>query len=95
MLRLIRQAPWYVPNQILHRELCVAPVREIFKEKAKAHRKTLSSHPNSIMRPLTTQPQTWTVRRKWTFDDIKQEEIAGLLLDTVIEPSTLAYRNSV
>jgi len=71
MLRLITQAPWYVTNQILHRELCVAPVREIFKEKAEAHRKTLSSHPNSLMRPLTTQPQTRRLRRKWTFDGIK------------------------
>jgi len=71
MLRLITQAPWYVTNQILHRDLRVAPVREIFKEKAKVHRKTLSSHPNSLMRPLTTQPPTRRLRRKWTFDGIK------------------------
>jgi len=71
MLRLITQAPWYVKNQILHRDLCVAPVREIFKEKAEAHRKTLSSHPDSLMRPLTAQPPTRRLRRKWTFDGIK------------------------
>jgi len=93
MLRLITQAPWYVTNQMLHRDLCSAPVREIFKEKAKAHRKTLSSHPNSLIRPLTTQQPTRRPRRKGTFDGIKQEEIAGLLLDTVNKPSTLAYRN--
>jgi len=46
-------------------------VREIFKEKAKAHRKALSSHPNSLMRPLTTQPPTRRLRRKWTFHGIK------------------------
>jgi len=56
MLRLITQAPWYVINQILHRDLCVAPVRDIFKQKAKAHRKTLSSHPNSLM--------TWGITEK-------------------------------
>ena len=71
MLRLITQAPWYVTNQILHRDLCVAPVGEIFKEKAEAHRKTLSSHPNSLMRSLTTQPATLRLKRKWTFDAIK------------------------
>ena len=71
MLRLITQAPWYVTNQILHQDLCVAPVREIFKEKAKAHRKTVSCHPNSLMRPLTTQPPTRRLRCKWTFDGIK------------------------
>ena len=58
-------------NMILHRDLCVAPVRGIFKEKATAHRKTLSSHPNSLMRPLITQPPTRRLRRKWTFDGIK------------------------
>jgi len=71
ILRLITQAPWYVTNQVLHRDLCVAPVREIFKEKAEAHRKTLSSHPNSLMRPLTTQKPTRRLRRKRTFDGIK------------------------
>ena len=30
MLRLITQAPWYVTNQTLHRDLRIAPVREIF-----------------------------------------------------------------
>ena len=49
MLRLITQAPWYVTNQTLHRDLCIAPVRETFKEKAKAHHKTLSAHPNPLM----------------------------------------------
>jgi len=71
MLRLIAQAPWYVTNQTLHRDLCIATVRETFKDKAEAHRKTLSSHPNSLMRPLTTQPPTRRLRRKWTFDGIK------------------------
>jgi hypothetical protein len=71
MLRLITQAPWYVTNQILHRDLCIAPVREIFKEKAEAHRKTLSAHPNPLMGPLTTQSSTRRLRRKWTFDDTK------------------------
>ena len=71
MLRLITQAPWYVTNQILHRDLYVSPVREIFKEKAKAHRKTPSFHPDSLMRPLTTQPPTRRLKRKWTFDGIK------------------------
>jgi len=73
MLRLIAQAPWYeyVTNQTLHRDLCIATVRETFKDKAEAHHKTLSSHPNSLMRPLTTQPSTRRLRRKWTFDGIK------------------------
>jgi hypothetical protein len=70
MLRLITQAPWYVTNETLHRDLRITPVREIFKEKAEAHRKTLSTHPNSLMGPLTIHSSTRRLRRKWTFDAI-------------------------
>jgi hypothetical protein len=52
MLRLITQALWYVTNQILHRDLGIAPFREISKDKAKAQRKTLSAHPNPLMGPV-------------------------------------------
>jgi hypothetical protein len=71
MLRLITQAPWYVTNQILHRDLGIATVREIFKDKTEAHRKTLSAHPNPLMEPLTIPSPTQRLRRKWTFDDLK------------------------
>jgi hypothetical protein len=71
MLRLITQAPLYVTNQILHRDLGIATVKEIFKDKAEAHRKTLSTHPNPLMEPLTIPSPTWRLRRKWTFDDFK------------------------
>jgi hypothetical protein len=69
-LRLITQAPWYVTNRILHRDLDIAPVREIFKDKVKAHRKTLLAHPNPFMGPQTTPPPIRRLRRKWIFDEI-------------------------
>jgi hypothetical protein len=68
MLRLITQAPWYVTNQILHRDLGIAPVREISKDKVEAHRKTLLTHPNPLLGPLTTTSPSRRLRRKWTFD---------------------------
>jgi hypothetical protein len=71
MLRLITQAPWYVTNQILNRDLDIATVREIFKDNDEAHRKTLSVHPNPLMEPLTIPSPTRRLRRKWTFDDLK------------------------
>jgi hypothetical protein len=60
--RLITQAPWYVTNQILHRNLGIAPVREIPKDKAKAHRKTVGSPKptHGISDNLTTNPETET-----------------------------------
>jgi hypothetical protein len=90
MLRLITQALWYVTNQTLHTDLGIAPVREIFKDKAEAHRNTLSAHPNPLMEPLTIPSPTRRLRRKWTFDNLKQDGVAGLLLDTEIKPSALA-----
>jgi hypothetical protein len=71
MLRLITQAPRYVTNQTLHRDLGIAPVREIFKGKGEAHRNTLLAHPNPLMEPLTIPSPTRRLRRKWTFDDLK------------------------
>jgi hypothetical protein len=62
MLRLITQAPWYVTNQTLHRDLGIAPVREFFKDEAEAHRKTLSAHPNPLFyfKARVTQ-DTWHI----------------------------------
>jgi hypothetical protein len=65
------QAPRYVTNQKLHRDLGIATVREIFKVKAEAHRKTLSAHTNPLTEPLTIPSPTRRLRSKWTFDDLK------------------------
>jgi hypothetical protein len=59
-LLLITQAPRCVTSQILHRDLGIAPVREIFKRKAESNRKTLSTQTNPLMGTLnsTTSPET-------------------------------------
>jgi hypothetical protein len=63
---------------------------QIIMYKAEAHRKTLLAHPNPLMEPLTIPSRTRRLRRKWTFDDLKSDGVAELLLDTEIKPSTLA-----
>ena len=63
MLRLIAQAPRHVTNQTLHRDLCIAPVRGTFKDKAEAHRKTLVISPkltHETSGNRTTNPETET-----------------------------------
>jgi hypothetical protein len=55
LLRLKTNAPWFVTNETLHQDLCIAEVRTVFREKAIAHHKTLSEHPNPLMGPLTDQ----------------------------------------
>jgi hypothetical protein len=70
LLRLITNAPWFVTNQSLHQDLCIEEVRNVFREKAVAHHKTLSEHPNPLMGPLTVQPKQRHLKRSWTFDGI-------------------------
>jgi hypothetical protein len=70
LLRLITNAPWFVTNQTLHQDLCIKEVRYVFREKAAAHYRTFSEHPNPLMGPLTDQPKQRHLKRSWTFDDI-------------------------
>jgi hypothetical protein len=57
ILRLITNAPWFVTNQTLYQDLGIEEVRNVIREKAVAHHKTLSEHPNPLMGPLTDQPK--------------------------------------
>jgi hypothetical protein len=63
-------APWFVTNKTLHQDLCIEEVRYVFREKAAAHYKTLTEHPNPFMGPLTDQPKQGRLKRSWTFDGI-------------------------
>jgi hypothetical protein len=51
-------------------DLCIEEVRNVFREKAVAHHKTLSEHPNPLIGPLTEQPKQRRLKRSWTFDEI-------------------------
>ena len=68
LLRLITQAPWYVANHILHNDLGVPKVREIFQARTATHYTTLVGHSNPLMRPLTLPPPPRRLKRTWTFD---------------------------
>jgi hypothetical protein len=57
ILRLRTKAPWFVTNQTLHQDLCIEEVGNVFREKAVAHHKTLSKHPNTPIGPLTDRPK--------------------------------------
>jgi hypothetical protein len=62
------QAPWYIANHVLHRDLGVATVRDIFQAKTTTHRTTLAGHPNPLVRPLLAPPPPRRLKRNWTFD---------------------------
>jgi hypothetical protein len=46
-----------------------SPPRYVFREKAAAHYRTLSEHPNPVMGLLTDQPKR-RLKSSWTFDGI-------------------------
>ena len=70
LLRLITQAPWYVTNQTLHRDLGIPTIQEVSTAKAAAHCHALQVHPNPLLGPQTTPPPVRRLRRKWTFDEL-------------------------
>jgi hypothetical protein len=61
-------APRYVANHVLHRDLDVAKVRDIFQTRTTTHRSTLAGHPIPLMRPLLAPPPPRRLKRTWTFD---------------------------
>lgn len=46
VLRQIADAPWYVTNDLLHRDLNVLEVDKVIRIYAKKHEKRLHAHPN-------------------------------------------------
>jgi hypothetical protein len=49
VLRTIVNAPWYVPNSVLHIDLSIPTVREEITKLSVAHKDKLSQHPNQLL----------------------------------------------
>ncbi|PNF19341.1 putative RNA-directed DNA polymerase from transposon X-element [Cryptotermes secundus] len=52
VLRIIVNAPWYVPNTVLHKDLDVPTVREEIKKNSKKYKIRLQVHPNDLAQKL-------------------------------------------
>lgn len=61
VLRIITDAPWYVTNEILHRDLKVPTVKETTKEYCLKYRDRLEEHPSRLVVGLMRERRT--VRR--------------------------------
>jgi hypothetical protein len=48
-LRTITNAPWYVPNSVLHADLLITTVREEIKRHSTAHINKLLQHTNPLI----------------------------------------------
>jgi hypothetical protein len=60
---MIVDAPWYVPNTIIHRDLQIPTVKEEIRRYSSQYSAPLSSHPNEIIVGLIELPYTRRLRR--------------------------------
>ncbi|KAI5737863.1 hypothetical protein M8J77_000145 [Diaphorina citri] len=65
VLRSIVDAPWYIRNDNLHRDLCVETVKEVIQKAALAHQKRLQEHENiEIVHLLDVESLLRRLKRK-------------------------------
>jgi hypothetical protein len=56
VLRIITDAPWYVPNTVIRRDLRVLPVRQEVRNHSITYRHRLDNHPNRLAKSLFPGP---------------------------------------
>jgi hypothetical protein len=62
-LRMIVDAPWYVPNTIIRRDLHMPTVKEEIRHYRSHYSLRLTAHPNDILLTLLEQPEHRRLRR--------------------------------
>jgi hypothetical protein len=72
MLKCIVQAPWYIRNSDLHRDLGIETVTDIVTRLASSDKKRLQNHVNSeVSRFLNVQNIPRQLKRKKPFELVK------------------------
>jgi flagellin-specific chaperone FliS len=73
VLKCIVQAPWYIRNSDLHRDLRIETVTDIITRLASSHKKRLRNHINSqVSGLLNVQNIPRQLKRKKPFELVKQ-----------------------
>jgi hypothetical protein len=65
VLRLIVNAPWYVPNFVIRKVLRIPSVKEEISRFSSHYDVRLSVHPNELIASLTEPPIHKRLRRYW------------------------------
>jgi hypothetical protein len=68
VLRLIVNAPWYVPNSVIRKDLRIPSVKEEISRFSSHYDIRISAHPNELMASLTEPPIHKRLRRYWPHD---------------------------
>jgi hypothetical protein len=62
-LRMIVDAPWYVPNTLIRLDLPIPSVKEEISHCSSHYSARLTAHPNDILLTLLKQPERKRLRR--------------------------------
>jgi hypothetical protein len=60
---MIVDAPWYVPNTIIRRDLQITTVKEEIRRYSSQHSARLSAHPSDLIVNLIELPENRRLRR--------------------------------
>jgi murein L,D-transpeptidase YcbB/YkuD len=63
VLRLIVNAPWYVPNTVLHTDLQIPTVKAEITNFSTKYRKKLTTHPNELIPALLEEEEPRRLKR--------------------------------
>jgi hypothetical protein len=68
ILRSITNAPWYVSNLTLHKDLETPYVTETIRENSTKHYNKLENHSNPLLQPLLQPHENRGLQRNWPAD---------------------------
>jgi hypothetical protein len=68
ILRMIANAPWYVPNITLHEDLNVPLVKEIIEQRSTRNHNKFEGHVNLLIQPLLEPHIGRRLERNWPAD---------------------------
>jgi hypothetical protein len=68
ILRMIANAPWYVPNITLHEDLNVPLLKEIIKQRSTRYHCKIEGHVKRLIHPLLEPHNERRLKRNWPAD---------------------------
>jgi hypothetical protein len=67
-LRMITDAPWYVPNTVIRKDLQIPTVKHEIRRYSYSYSKRISVHPNKLILNLQEPPETRRLRKNLPID---------------------------
>jgi hypothetical protein len=68
ILRAMTNAPWYVSNDTLHKDLGIPMISDVIKGRGNKHHNQLETHTNPLMQSLLEEPNYRRLKRRLPID---------------------------